>query len=374
MTTRQIVQAAVTAGSVFAAATLYAVYQGGNLAWQLWGTVLAVLGLVGIGFFSPMRRIHVTRQVSPGPYHVGDRIRVTLEVTLPGGWFWPWLVVEDASGHAAAPIPRHALLAVWRRKYHLSYELPLTQRGELTLTAIGLETGDVFGLVRRQRVVAQRDSLMVWPRTISLAKWRLMTAAAGGVRQARHHRSPDEPTFYGVREYVSGDPLNHIHWKLSAHTGELKVREFQARGRAPLLIVLDDPAYFLPEDWELAVSVAASLVELSVTQRHPVGLSLFPNGSTAIAAGTGRQHEHRCLDWLATVGQAGHRARPPGPVRVRPGWVFIAAGSGPWPGDEAAFIIPVGRSTAIESVQSLEQLPAFVLAPQPRQNSRHRHG
>ena len=37
--------------------------------------------------------------------------------------------------------------------------------------------------------------------------------------------------YYGVREYVRGDSLRHIHWRSSARHGQLIVKEYQQEFR-----------------------------------------------------------------------------------------------------------------------------------------------
>jgi hypothetical protein len=51
--------------------------------------------------------------------------------------------------------------------------------------------------------------------------------------------------YYGVREYVRGDPLKHIHWRSSARQGELIVREYQQEFRpfAGLVVLLGEPVH-----------------------------------------------------------------------------------------------------------------------------------
>jgi hypothetical protein len=67
---------------------------------------------------------------------------------------------------------------------------------------------------------------------------------------------------YRIRPYLAGDSSRIVHWKASAHTGELKVREFSVEEDRRVELVLDEA---IPEArvWDLrferAVELCASL-------------------------------------------------------------------------------------------------------------------
>ncbi len=73
--------------------------------------------------------------------------------------------------------------------------------------------------------------------------------------------SASDLAFHALREYVPGDDLRHVHWRASARSGALVVRQYQETTRSHATVVLDlDPtSYDGTDDFELAVSVAASL-------------------------------------------------------------------------------------------------------------------
>ena len=46
----------------------------------------------------------------------------------------------------------------------------------------------------------------------------------------------------GIREYVQGDPIRHIHWKTTARTGKLMVKEFDTGSGLNLAVMLQRTA------------------------------------------------------------------------------------------------------------------------------------
>ncbi|UUT35918.1 DUF58 domain-containing protein [Microbacterium elymi] len=68
-------------------------------------------------------------------------------------------------------------------------------------------------------------------------------------------------SFHAIREYVPGDARRQIHWKSTAKTGRLMVRQFEEtrRSRLAVILSLERDEYASPDEFELGVSIAASL-------------------------------------------------------------------------------------------------------------------
>jgi uncharacterized protein (DUF58 family) len=49
----------------------------------------------------------------------------------------------------------------------------------------------------------------------------------------------DREHFAGVRDYEPGDPMHHVHWRLSAHAGRLQTKRFEPTRSAEVLFALD---------------------------------------------------------------------------------------------------------------------------------------
>ncbi|MGH9522960.1 MAG: DUF58 domain-containing protein, partial [Terriglobales bacterium] len=66
---------------------------------------------------------------------------------------------------------------------------------------------------------------------------------------------------YRIREYLPEDSARHVHWKASARTGSLKVREFTREDERKLRLVFDNPptGAVSDADYERGVTTAASL-------------------------------------------------------------------------------------------------------------------
>jgi uncharacterized protein (DUF58 family) len=102
-----------------------------------------------------------------------------------------------------------------------------------------------------------------------------MSAIAGGHPRHHHEGRTSETSLRGsldvreVREYVVGDEVRHLHWKATARTGQLMVRDYADPNQPRFTTLLDNrresPA---GAAFEEAVDLAASLVVAAATADH----------------------------------------------------------------------------------------------------------
>ncbi len=119
-----------------------------------------------------------------------------------------------------------------------------------------------FGFLRKDVGTDVVTQTIVWPAPIEYRRHAVALArrTAGGQRVSRAGVSGD---LFAVRRYASGDSHRLIHWKASARTRKLLVRQFaseSAEGYA-LWLRTDAGVWSRPEQFEVLVSFAATLAE-----------------------------------------------------------------------------------------------------------------
>lgn len=292
------------AGAAFMSTLLYAVYQGGSLAWHLFGFEWVLAVVVVISQSGPLSAIEVQRRIGPGPYFAGDPLHVTVLVQSSKRWLWPHLALIDRLPPEFDTTDPKFLVNQLTTEIPLRYQVPALRRGVHELREVTVTTGDLFGLTRRTRRVAVRSRLVVWPSTVALTGTHLFSRMWRGENLAPQPTRQDSTHLRGIREYVPGDRLSHVHWKTSAHTGEFKVKQFEPETKPEFMVVLESARYFSASEWELAVSVAASLVRFAQKSREAIGLATVDQPQIVYGPGLGQTHVARMMNLLASLEQA----------------------------------------------------------------------
>jgi uncharacterized protein (DUF58 family) len=112
-------------------------------------------------------------------------------------------------------------------------------RGRFRLGPATLVSGDPFGIVRLTRRVPSTNEIIVYPQMVDLPSFRLPSAELPGGQSTRARTFNVTPNVATVREYVPGDSFNRIHWRSTARTGQLMVKEFELDPSADIYLVLD---------------------------------------------------------------------------------------------------------------------------------------
>ncbi|MCW9049740.1 MAG: DUF58 domain-containing protein [Deltaproteobacteria bacterium] len=100
-----------------------------------------------------------------------------------------------------------------------------------------------------------------------------------------------------IGDYIGGEPLKMIHWKLSARHDSLKIKELSNQQQPPVEI---NPLALPGHNLELQLSCASYLINDLMRRHQPVGLKLAPQW---IAPDLGAAHKIRLLKELARYGK-----------------------------------------------------------------------
>jgi len=278
--------------SVLASATL-ALGAGYLLGW----TELVVLGWAGLalvlasfGFLAGRTAYQIRLRVPVDRVVVGERVPGELIVRNPSGRRLPGVGVEVPVGLGLAEFAMPGLAR--GASFEDVFIVPTLRRGIIPIGPVRTVRADPVGLVRRELVWAERVDLFVHPRTLPIP-----SMSTGFIRDLEGNPTRDltnlDMSFHALREYVPGDERRSIHWKSTAKTGRLMVRQYEESRRSHLLVALSLAAddYADDEEFELAVSVAGSLGVRAIRDARTVSVVTSTRASGDVrpdAAGQGR--------------------------------------------------------------------------------------
>lgn len=212
------------------------------------------------------QRIGVVRRLSASTVPAGQAVGVTLELTNPTpypitGLEWADVVPAELGAASGGRLPALSARGYTGSRTRLRYNLTAARRGAVRIGPLALRATDPFGLCRHDGTIGPVERLVVLPEITALGGG--VTAGGGSaeaaLRAALTGRGQDDVI---AREYRQGDALRHVHWRATAHRGELMVRQEQQEDEAVAVVLLDnrEEAWRSTAAFEWAVSFAASVV------------------------------------------------------------------------------------------------------------------
>ena len=227
------------------------------------------------------------REINRHEVGTGETVAVNAKVTNNGRLPVAWTLLEDLLPRKAL-IHRPPNLQVTGRRVLLSsivsgasktviYQMKCNRRGYYQIGPLVMETGDLFGLHRKYRVLTKPSFLTVLPQVIPLEGYDIASKRPLGEVQMTHRLYEDPTRNAGVREYQPGDPLNRVHWGATARTGTLHSKIYEPSTVAGATLLMDFhqnsyPQQHEPVRSELAATTANSIAHYLYDMGQQVGL------------------------------------------------------------------------------------------------------
>ncbi len=271
-----------------------------GLVLQLELLVYSMYVLLGVLFISRyfarnwIENLAATRECNRLSAEIGDTVAVIVSLKNTGTLPVTWVLLEDS-------LPRDALtqipprIRVKNKRYAiaglapggvqtLNYQVTFLMRGYYQIGPLLAETGDLFGLHRRYRILTEPAYVLVYPKVVPLENYDLASRRPIGEVRMTHRLFEDPTRISGVRAYQNGDPLNRIHWRATARTGSLHSKTYEPSTIAGVTLLLDFhkdtyPSRGEPYRSELAVTAVASLANTVYQMGQQIGF--FSNGRDA---------------------------------------------------------------------------------------------
>ena len=296
--------------------------------------VLAALAAVARAPAVEVERVIYPARVARGGY-ASARIRVRNDSrrSLPG------VIARDLAGSVGVTFPVPRLRP--GQEHQAQTALPTARRGVVRSGPLLIDRDDAFGLAHRTLNTGHASELYVRPRAVGLPE--IAASLARSVDGPQSDTTMEGTlAFHALREYVPGDELRHVHWRASAHTGKLIVKQHVDTAHASLAVILDltvetrdsggrgrrdrpaagQAADGLPvglaEAFEAAVDCAASVAAIAAAQRQP--LQLINTAGDSLLPGTVRRSGctvDDVLDALTRVNPVPSGTVPPTSARAR---------------------------------------------------------
>ncbi|MBD8080581.1 DUF58 domain-containing protein [Cellulosimicrobium arenosum] len=285
-----------TLGWAVLAGTVVAWWAGLRYAWLelvVVAILLTVALLAAVVFVLGRFRYAVDLDLAQQRVTVGDRAVGRLDVRndSPRAVLPSVMELPVGAGTASFPVPRLRPGA----NHEEIFTVPTHKRSVISVGPVRSVRADPLGLLRREVVWTEPEELFVHPRVKNLSG-----SSTGFLKDLEGRVTTDisnsDVSFHALRDYVPGDDRRHIHWKTTARTGQLMVRQFEETRRSHLAVLLSTRAedYAHDDEFELAVSVCGSLGLQAIKEDR--GVTVLVNDGNLRG-----DHRTRLLDDLSRV-------------------------------------------------------------------------
>ncbi len=221
---------------------LAALNTGNNLLFLILASLIALLLMSGILSSITLSGIGL-RLVLPEHIFAGQPVRAMVELeneklTLPSFS----LRVEAAKKNqdqATVLLDTPVYFPYLPKQDRVQQTIPVTfpRRGVYRQEAFRIATRFPFGFLRKARQLNLKTEALVYPSVEPSPEYlEILTGLQGALESVTKGRGQD---LYALRGYVPTDSARHVHWKASARSGSLMVREFTREDDCRILLVLD---------------------------------------------------------------------------------------------------------------------------------------
>ncbi len=282
---------------------LAAINTGNNLLYLLLGWLLSMIIASGILSDFCLRGIRITRS-APRRIYANRPFLMELSAHNSKRRLASYsLEIEDlCDGH---PVDKRCyfLKIPEGKSQHTAYRHTINKRGLYTFEGFQVSTKFPFGLFTKTRRESTASEILVFPATRSVP---LPPPAVQRMGNNLTNKIGRRGEFFGLREYRDGDDRRSIHWRSSARSERLMVREYEDESQRRITLLIDNA---LPKTrgeveeqaLEDAISLCASLAQAYLERGYSLRLvargKLLPFGSGDMQV----QRVLRALALLETV-------------------------------------------------------------------------
>jgi uncharacterized protein (DUF58 family) len=199
-------------------------------------------------------------EFAASPVERGEAPRPETTLTAKGIDVWAALARTEALTAAGTVHLRSRLDP--RGEARLDWTFTPARRGVIRVELRGVGSLFPFGFLRKLTGTELAREIPVWPAPVEYRR-------LGGTAPRRlegvlpRARAGHEGEMIALRQYSPGDSHRLIHWKASARSGRLLIRQFSSQNSdaCSMWLVTDASVWTRPEQFELLVSLAATLAQ-----------------------------------------------------------------------------------------------------------------
>jgi uncharacterized protein (DUF58 family) len=216
---------------------LAAINTGNNLLYLLLGWILSFIIASGVLSEVVLRGLRIERRPPP-QVHAGAPFLMEVSVSNDKRRLASFSIeTEDLAGGVPLDKKCYFLKIPAGRTQRTSYRHTFLRRGRHLLDGTRLATKFPFALFRKSRDLDQPLEIIVFPVVTPMQPPAPRALTRGDHTAIRAGRRGE---FLGLREHRDGDDRRDVHWRSSARSGRLMVREYEDELARTVTVLVDN--------------------------------------------------------------------------------------------------------------------------------------
>lgn len=281
----------------------YAMFQGGFVSWFLFYSFLPFALYALILAFYPMSHFEAERFFLKSEYNAGETLKVTITLTRKSAFPLFFLVLEDCISDPLffsrqGSQSKVLLIPGIRKEITWDYQVDKLPRGEHIFRNIHMKTGDLLGLIEKERQLHLEDKILVYPSYEEIIYKTMENQYDQGMTASKERVQRDTTMAIGIREYQPGDRFSWINWKATAKRNDIMTKEFEQRQSHDVYILMD----CTPDNhFEAIVSFSASVIKAILLKGAHIGFLSSSSERMAFPVKGGESQQQQLFYHLAKV-------------------------------------------------------------------------
>lgn len=288
----------------------YAMFQGGFVSWFLFYSVTVLIVLMVLYALIPLGHFEVKRIIGQSALPAGSDVRIQVQITRK--WPFPFLylgVKDEMERRLERQIAGRQSEMIFypsvKKELVYDYEVEDIRRGSYQFLGTWLTTSDVFGWVTKRRFTTTPDWLLVYPDYHPIDSWDAFERHETETRQSNQDFVEDRTSIAGAREYVPGDKLTSIDWKVTARSTKLMTKEFEDYIGQNFMILfsnfIPDASYNTLQSYEEGIELATSIIMYAYERQLDVGMMTVGRHTQSFPLQSGSDHQKKLVTHLSEI-------------------------------------------------------------------------
>lgn len=185
----------------------------------------------------------VAERAIPHEAWEGEPVQVRATVWADNKLPKSWLLIKEKVGDGIRRDgPEFVPITMESERSECDYAFTASRRGLYKIGPLEAIGTDPIGLYWTSAVVSPQTEVLILPKPVPIPGWDWnRRGGGGGFETDRAKQKGPGIEMHGAREYAPGDPLRRIHWRATARTNRLFVRDFESGRMNRQVIAIELP-------------------------------------------------------------------------------------------------------------------------------------